>query len=59
MELRTADGFSVIAKLPQTKQGKLEHILTIKFDEWSAQHRAAQDQILVVPCLQKGCFKEL
>jgi len=26
---------------------KLEHILTIKFDEWSAQHRAAQDQILV------------
>ncbi|CAE7788313.1 TTN, partial [Symbiodinium microadriaticum] len=26
---------------------KLEHILTLKFDEWSAQHRAAQDQILV------------
>ncbi|CAE7474512.1 TTN [Symbiodinium sp. CCMP2592] len=26
---------------------KLDHILTIKFDEWSAQHRAAQEQILV------------
>ena len=57
--LATRDSVDLTAKILQPKQGKLEHILTLKFDEWSAQHRAAQDQILVVPCLQERCFKEL